>query len=69
MSGLAVTCDHYQIVGLTQPKGLLIFDLHAGGPPLEFNWPDNVEFAPYDLAPAPMAELGFSTARTSATGG
>jgi len=53
MSGLAVTADHFLVVGLTDPKGLLIFDLHAGGAPLEYDWPARVPFAPFDLAPAP----------------
>lgn len=53
MSGLAVTTDHYLVVGLTTPKGLLIFDLHEGGRPLQYLWPANVLFAPFDIAPAP----------------
>jgi len=52
MSGLAVTADHFLVVGLTQPKGLLIFDLHAGGSPLEYRWPASIPFAPFDLASA-----------------
>ncbi|MBV8901876.1 MAG: beta-galactosidase, partial [Verrucomicrobia bacterium] len=53
MRGLAVTSDHYLAVGLADPKGLLIFDLYAGGSPLEYHWPDDVPLAPFDLAPAP----------------
>jgi phage tail-like protein len=52
MSGLAVTTDHYLVVGLTTPKGLLIFDLHEGGRPLQYLWPDNVAFSPFAIAAA-----------------
>ncbi len=53
MSGLTVTTDHYLVVGLLEPAGLLIFDLHSGGAPLQFFWPDQVVFSPFDLAAAP----------------
>src|SRR5215472_11905079 len=53
MSGLAVTTDHYLVVGLTTPKGLLIFDLHEGGRPWEYLWPATVPFSPFDIAAAP----------------
>jgi len=53
LSGLAVTEDHYLVVGMLEPAGLLIFDLHAGGEPRELRWPREVPFAPYDMAPRP----------------
>lgn len=57
MSGLAVTADHYLVVGLTTPKGLLVFDLHEGGRPLEYLWPASVPFSPFDIAAAPDGGL------------
>ncbi len=53
LSGLAVTEDHYLVVGVLEPPGLLIFDLHAGGPPHQILWPKQVPFAPFDMAPRP----------------
>ncbi len=53
LRGLTVTEHHYLIVGVLDPAGLLIFDLHAGGPPLQLLWPEQVPFAPFDIAPAP----------------
>jgi hypothetical protein len=53
LSGLSVTEDHFLVVGVLAPAGLLIFDLHAGGPPRQVLWPGAVSFAPFDMAPAP----------------
>ncbi|HEY1902799.1 MAG TPA: phage tail protein [Terracidiphilus sp.] len=48
--GLAVTADHYLLVGTLEPAGLLLFDLYTGGAPMQFRWPANVAFAPFDIA-------------------
>ncbi len=53
LSGLAVTEDHYLVVGVLRPAGLLIFDLHAGGPPRQMLWPEGIGFSPLDMAPMP----------------
>ncbi len=52
-SGLTVTELHFLVVGLVQPKGFLVFDLFHGGPPRQFAWPAEIDFAPFDMAPAP----------------
>jgi phage tail-like protein len=51
LRGLAVTDDHYLLVGTLRPGGLLAFDLSTGGPPLQVAWPANIPFAPLNIAP------------------
>jgi len=55
LSGLAITDDHYLVVGVLQPAGLLVFDLHAGGPPEQVCWNHVVDgpFVPFDMTPRP----------------
>ncbi|MFN2599493.1 MAG: phage tail protein [Pyrinomonadaceae bacterium] len=48
--GLAVTQDHYLVVGTLAPKGLLVFDLHGGGFPRQLLFPRDVAFEPFDMA-------------------
>jgi phage tail-like protein len=52
-SGLAVTELHYLVVGVVEPQGFLIFDLFHGGPPRQHVWPSNIDFASFDMSPAP----------------
>ena len=53
LSGMAVTEDHYLVAGVSQPAGLLIFDLHARGEPRQLLWPVEVDFKPFDIVARP----------------
>lgn len=49
---LAVTEDHYLVVAFARDatRGLLAFDLLAGGPPVETLWPHSIVFQPFDMS-------------------
>lgn len=53
LAGLAVTSHHYLVVGDTASRGVLVFDLHAGGAPMRLLFPEGVPFEPFDMAAAP----------------
>jgi phage tail-like protein len=48
---LAVTVDDYLVVAFARGslRGLMSFDLIAGGPPFETSWPATVEIEPFDM--------------------
>lgn len=54
LGGLAVTSDHYLVVGVLEPAGLLVFDLYTGAAPQQWLWPAAVAFTPFDIAPRPQ---------------
>jgi phage tail-like protein len=52
LRGLAITEDHYLVVGTPEPAAVLIFDLYAGGSPRARLWPakEPRTFEPFALA-------------------
>lgn len=50
---MAATRRGYLVVGTRAPAGLLVFDLHGGGPPAWRPWPEAIPFAPFDIAADP----------------
>jgi phage tail-like protein len=57
LGGLMITTDHRLVVGRTLPDQLLVFDLHAGGPPQRIPWFGQAPFAPADATPRPDGGL------------
>lgn len=53
LRGVAVTRRHYLVVGNVTQHGILIFDLHRGGPPQLLQWPAAADFTPWDMAATP----------------
>ena len=53
LSGLAITEDHYLVVGVIEPAGLLIFDLHTGGNRDRYSGQRRSPFVPFDMAARP----------------
>ncbi|NTX50428.1 phage tail protein [Myxococcus sp. CA039A] len=53
LGAMAISGHHYLVVGTLAPAGLLVFDLHSGGPPVRHLWPTGVPFAPWDMAATP----------------
>ncbi|MEF8795520.1 MAG: phage tail protein, partial [Salinivenus sp.] len=50
---LTITTDHRLVVAAQSPDQLLVFDLHAGGPPQRISWFGEAPFAPLDATPRP----------------
>ncbi len=55
--GLVVTRYQYLVAGTLDPGGLLVFDLHGGGPPAWIRWPRTINFSPFDMSPSPDGGL------------
>lgn len=50
LRGIAVTTDHYLVVGSIEPAGLLIFDLFSTGEPRRIFLNEKIKFTPFDIA-------------------
>lgn len=57
LAGLAVTEEHYLVVGDRTHGDLILFDLHAGGPPMRIHFPASASLDPFDIAAAPGGGL------------
>lgn len=57
LGAMTITTDHRLVVGATSPDQLLVFDLHAGGPPQRIRWYGDASFAPQDATPRPDGGL------------
>jgi phage tail-like protein len=62
LAGLAVTSEHYLVVGAPESGSLLVFDLHTGGQPVRVRLPtppgpSGQVTEPFDLAPLPDGGL------------
>jgi phage tail-like protein len=53
LKAMAATPDHFLVVGVIEPAGLLVFDLHSGGAPNHILWPQEEQFQPFDIAADP----------------
>src|SRR5690606_9638622 len=53
LRGTAVTARHSLVTAVPEPAQLLVFDLHAGGPPAVLLWPGPAPFRPLALAARP----------------
>ncbi len=57
LGALTMTTDHRLVVAASSPAHLLVFDLHAGGPPQRIPWGGEGTFAPADATPRPGGGL------------
>ena len=57
LAGVAVSSEHFLMVGTLAPAGVLIFDLAGGGAPLHLLWPNGVPFKPFDMAAGPAGSV------------
>lgn len=69
LRGLAISRENYLVVGTINPGGLLVFDLHAGGPPLMLRWPHILNFQPFDIAAAADGGLWILERDETSSGG
>jgi phage tail-like protein len=57
VGALTITTDHRLVAAATGPDQLLVFDLHAGGPPQRIPWMGTGTFHPADATPRPEGGL------------